>query len=230
MSERDNGTADDVGTFGSDNAGGLNGTTGESDDTDNRGGGTFEPGKPIVIDPTAIAGSTAGSGGGSDTAGSGGAKRRRGRPPGSGAGSRKGSQKNTADIAGGLELVIYSSHQMLAALVRVPEFAIEQSEAKQLSIGIANVGRHYDMKINEKAVDWIFLIQTMAVVYGPRLAVLSQKSRENRAARQGQRPTRQASSQPQPPPKNDAGGTHFAEWKEPEGFDPEGSLGGSFVQ
>jgi len=222
MSERDNGSADDARTVGSGDASGLGGIAGESDDTDNRGSGTLEPGKPIVIDPTAIAGST-GSNSGSDTAGSGGAKRRRGRPPGSGAGSRKGSQKNSADIASGLELILLSSHQMLAAIAGAPEFAIEQSEAKQLAIGIANVGRHYDMRINEKAVDWLFLIQTCAIVYGPRIAVLMAKNRPPKRQPPPPQPT------PQPPPRQggEANSTHFSPWVEPEGFDPDG---GGFVQ
>lgn len=234
MSNRDNGITDDVGTVHSGNAGSLGGI-GEQDDSNSSSSAVFEVGKPIVIDPTAVTGSTAGSGSGSGEASSGSVKRGRGRPKGSGGGNRKAGAKNASasDIAGGLELVIYSSHAMLAALIKVPEFAIEQTEAKQLSIGIANVGRHYDMKINEKAVDWIFLIQTMAIVYGPRIAVMNMRSKENRNARRGVPPqpnTPPVQPTAQPPQKNDGSGTHFTPWTEPEDFDPEDGKGGGFIQ
>lgn len=61
---------------------------------------------------------------------------------------------------------------MLAALVKTPELALRQDEAKTLGEGIAQVAQFYDVQASEKTIAWTNLSIAVAVVYGPRLVAL----------------------------------------------------------
>ena len=61
-----------------------------------------------------------------------------------------------------------SGHAMLAAMVKVPELAIDPAEAQSLAKAAANVARHYDLGASQKTLDWISLGTVIASIYGPR--------------------------------------------------------------
>jgi hypothetical protein len=59
---------------------------------------------------------------------------------------------------------------MLAALTKVRELELDKSEAEKLAKSIANVARHYHVPgIAQKTKDWIMLMQTIGVLYVPRV-------------------------------------------------------------
>lgn len=162
-------------------------TTGSSDDTGNIVNVNTRsiernPGEPITIDPATIGGDDGTGSSGNDSAGtgtdkSGDAPKRRGRPRGS-TNRANGKTDQKIDISS-LEVLLFSTHQMLAAVTKTPEFAIEESEAKQLATAAANVARHYDMGATQKTLDWSNLIQCLALIYGSRIyAVRVRKKQE----------------------------------------------------
>lgn len=122
-------------------------------------------GDTIVIDPDAISGSV----GNADGGGSGPVKRKRGRPAGSG-GTAK-TKGPPIDI-NGLEFILLSAHEMLAGMTQIEELEIDKEEAGKLSLAIANVGRHYNMAMSAKALDWTALFMTLGAVYGTRIAAI----------------------------------------------------------
>lgn len=104
-------------------------------------------------------------------------KRGRGRPKGSGASASttSGKASNNQDI-GAIEATLLSIHMMLA--VRVPEMAIEPSEAKLMAEAIARVSRHYPQVsavITGKISDHIALFTAFSAVYGTRLLAIKKR-------------------------------------------------------
>lgn len=61
---------------------------------------------------------------------------------------------------------------MLAAIAKVPELELDQSEADALARAVANVARHYNLKASSKAVDWTGLIMCIGTVYGSRAVAI----------------------------------------------------------
>jgi hypothetical protein len=167
------------------------GVGGESDgavDAGNHTGGAAEAAAPglIVIDPAELGGRDGSGDGSGGNAGPGEpAKRRRGRPRGS---TNRRSQKAPDINVNGLESILLSAHAMLAGIVQSPTLALDPTEAKQLSEAIAQVGRHYDMSVPAKTLDWTNLLMVCGAVYGPRVAIMVQEARAKRSV--GQRPAR----------------------------------------
>lgn len=62
---------------------------------------------------------------------------------------------------------------MLASLIKVPAFQIDETEAKTLAQAIGRVSRHYDTKISAKTLDHLALAQVAAMIYAPRILALS---------------------------------------------------------
>lgn len=163
---------------------GIDGIVGEGDSVtsvgpDSGGNGSdlasANPGT-IVIDPDELSGSGNGSSG--DAGPGEPERRRRGRKPG----SRNSSPKKAAALdINGLELMLFSTHAMLAALTSTEELGIDKDEAKTLAEAAAAVGRHYDMNVPAKTVDWYNLIMVAGTVYGPRISFLISKGRNRRA-------------------------------------------------
>lgn len=106
--------------------------------------------------------------------------RRRGRPPGSGAGTGK---RKPAASTFDLGALLYSTHLMLARITQAPEFALPKEEAEELGKALKTVQDLYDVSvIPEKTLAWINLFNTGAAIYGPRyFAIHARHKREARA-------------------------------------------------
>lgn len=61
---------------------------------------------------------------------------------------------------------------MLAAITKVPEFELDQSEGAKLAKGIQNVARHYDLAASQKSIDIANLVMILAAVYGSRIMAM----------------------------------------------------------
>lgn len=174
-----------VDVFGPDSESG--GTGNESGRTgtgpDNHSG---SPGA-TVIDPGSITGAAD-----SGSADSGTGKRRRGRPAGS---RNASSKKGPALDINGLEFILLSAHGMLAGITRTAELELDQPEANKIATAVVNVGRHYNMTMSAKALDWTALIMVIGEVYGTRLmAIRLRRTMERKAG--GSEPGHAAGSVP----------------------------------
>lgn len=208
----------DAGT-GDDTANGVVGVVGESIIYD-------EPAP--VIDPAAVAGSNGivGDGGDSDDGNGDGdstaeqPRRKRGRPPGSGAKGKAGAYPLNVR---GLEKLLVGIHGGVAMLLSSPGFALDteqrvfdgKTEAEFLSQSVADVARHYNPKVFEqKTIDWSNLIQCVALVYGPRLYNMRAERKMAQAqkahAPRPQGPPTQRPADPQPAANRAANGA--TEW------------------
>lgn len=73
-------------------------------------------------------------------------------------------------------------HNILAAVTKVPEFALAKAESEELAKGLANVARHYDVSASAKSIDIANLAMIAATVYGTRLfAFRNRRDREKKA-------------------------------------------------
>ena len=138
----------------------------EPTDVDNDAGGTgyVNPGE-FRFD--------AGTGAGSGSPDSGSGPRRRGRKPG----STNKPKANTASVVG-IEKILLSTHQMMAAFLSVPELAIDEQEAALIASASAEVAKHYDIVPDPKTQAWINLAMALGAVYGPRAYIIYNKSRQ----------------------------------------------------
>lgn len=130
-------------------------------------GNIFGDGTPIFAPGEAVKPIEGGNGNAEPQSG----KRGRGRPKGSKNGSGKARETNDLGIdLDGLEKLLLSIHLGLATLTKVPEFMIDQSEARLMGAAVARVSRHYPglQKINASAMDHMNLFTVMVGVYGTR--------------------------------------------------------------
>lgn len=108
--------------------------------------------------------------------------RRRGRPPGSrnrNAGgeptdigsAREGRAKTPGDITD-LTKVLLSMHDMLAAVCKAEYVEITAEQAKKLSAGIKEVGKHYSFNMTAKQVAIADLVMIVLAIYGPMFVIL----------------------------------------------------------
>lgn len=75
-------------------------------------------------------------------------------------------------------------------LLRCPELGIDREEADILCVALGQVGRHYDLAwVSEKSMDWIGLVNVLALIYGPRFI----------AIRYGSQPVAAPAGDPAPP-------------------------------
>lgn len=118
---------------------------------------TFDPGDAIDRIGTAS---------GDDSGG--GTKRRRGRPPGSGAGAKK---TNKTVHLGGVEKILYSVHMMMGAVI-APELALNEAEAATYAEAINEVSKHYNNYIDPKLMAWINLAICVGGIYVPRVIAI----------------------------------------------------------
>jgi hypothetical protein len=111
------------------------------------------------------------------------APRKRGRKPGSKNGQAK--SKKTPDLnISGLEKILFSVHLALSAATKVPELALDESEARQLAEAAAEVQSHYEASfIDPKTMAWIQLGMVAASVYGPRAVVVMMRKKQEKEAK-----------------------------------------------
>ena len=95
--------------------------------------------------------------------------KKRGRPKGSRNAYKTVAAKKEAALD--LTQVLYSTHLMLSALLKIDELKIEREEAKELSDAVVRVNDLYGgIVIPVKALAWINLGIVGVKVYGPRVA------------------------------------------------------------
>lgn len=113
------------------------------------------------------------------------AKRKRGRPPGSGT-----KDKALPLNVKGIEKLLVGIHAGIAVLASSPTFALETSEkefdgkteSEFLAQSIADVARHYNPRVfDQKTMDWANLIQCLGLLYGPRLYMMREERRARHA-------------------------------------------------
>jgi hypothetical protein len=152
-----------------DQSGNVSGTaTGAGD---NSGSTTrIGPDGELIFNPAGHSGVDNGDGGtGGDVP-----RKRRGRKPGSR--NATSGKTQTLDV-NGVEAMLFSIHQMAAAITKVPELMLDKDESKQLAVGIANVARHYDVSASAKSIDIANLVMICAGVYGTRLFAFRNRMR-----------------------------------------------------
>lgn len=119
-----------------------------------------------VIDPASVGGA-GGSGAGAAEPG----PRKRGRPKGW---KKPHKAESTVHIdLSGLEKILFSIHFGLAMITRVEEFALDETEAKQMAEALAAVSKHYPTvaeKMGAKSMDHVNLLMVMGGIYGARFA------------------------------------------------------------
>lgn len=101
--------------------------------------------------------------------------RRRGRPPGSGTGKAKA--KALPLNVTGLEKLLVGIHGGIALMTGRMEFSLDTeqkifdglTEAEFLAKSIKDVSVHYGAVLDQKTLDWMNLVQCLAIVYGGRL-------------------------------------------------------------
>lgn len=114
--------------------------------------------------------------GGSDDSGTS-RKRGRGRPRG----SRSSKKASPLDI-NAIEMLLFSTHAMLAGITKVPEIALTQDEAKQIAVATGNVARHYDLRQTQKQMDWAALLVSLGTIYGGKVFLAYNRVRAENAS------------------------------------------------
>lgn len=148
-------------------------------------GNIFGDGTPIFAPGDAVEAPGEGAGGAGPQPGG---KRGRGRPRGSkNSGGKTGTTNDLGIDLDGLEKLLLSIHLGLAMLTKVPEFMIDQSEARLMGAAVARVSRHYPgfQKINASAMDHMNLATVMLGIYGTRfmahkIRTVSEKAKSQR--------------------------------------------------
>jgi len=113
--------------------------------------------------------------GGEGTSSGDGTRKRRGRKPG----SKNGTKRATATET--VEPFLMMAHQWASVLLKTPEIALSQMEAKQLSDSYSVFCKHHDVPVlSEKRMSEINLIATAFVIYGPRLVAIRNRSKRER--------------------------------------------------
>src|SRR4029077_18805622 len=96
--------------------------------------------------------------------------KRRGRPKGSRNASGKQSSK---EVSQDLTSLLFSAHLMLAALVKIPELKIDESEAKIMADAVARVNKEFGVQImSPKTAALVNLGMATVTVYGPRVVAV----------------------------------------------------------
>jgi hypothetical protein len=108
-------------------------------------------------------------------------RKKRGRKAGvSAIGSTKTSSKGAVNL-GGVEAILLSIHEMAAAAMHTPELRLESDEANGMAKAIAEVAKHYPTKVDPKTLAWVNLIMAVSVVYFPRIYLIRERHKSEKA-------------------------------------------------
>lgn len=144
-------------------------------------------GGPRLVDPKAVEDGIESGSPGSDGDGSG-EKRKAGWPKGKKRGASKAGgnpipgQQTPLDLDG-ISKLLYSCHAILAGISKTPEIEFSEDESKKLGAAIVNVGRHYNLAVAEKTMDWTNLLMCAGMIYGSKLIAIKMRKASDRAAR-----------------------------------------------
>lgn len=70
---------------------------------------------------------------------------------------------------------------MLAGLTSTPEIALDKEEAHNLAVAAAEVAKFYPAQVDPKALAWFNLMLAAGVVYGPRVYLIRERMRAEKA-------------------------------------------------
>lgn len=73
---------------------------------------------------------------------------------------------------------------LLAAATKTPEIELSKEESAKLADATANVARHYNIRTQQKTMDWANLFIAMGVTYGPRAYMIRARQRQENAITQ----------------------------------------------
>lgn len=113
-----------------------------------------------------------------------GTPRRKRRKRGSGGGNRtasakKGSGQLSVDA---LENALNGVHGMLALSLKAPEMLLDADESKPYAKALAEVASYYDMpNVTGEAIAWIGLCMVMGKIYAPRVVMIGERLRSDKA-------------------------------------------------
>ncbi len=110
------------------------------------------------------------------------ARRRRGRPAGSGIGKKK----EVLQDLNSLETILLSIHNMGAAFLDTEELQLEPAEAAEMAAAIERVRRLYPTEFNPKIMAWVNLSIVMGGAYGVRFMAIRARHKRERLAKRGQ--------------------------------------------
>lgn len=161
---------------------------------------TIEPAGPATVEPETVATEP----GQSEPADQ--PRRRRGRPPGSGNSTGTGERKAKPlplNVSG-LEKLLLGIHGGMAMLTRRAEWSLDsdqklfdgKAESEFMAQSIADVARHYGGIADQKTLDWLNLLQCLAMVYGTRVYAIAMTPKA-KPVRQAQPHEFRATQQPQ---------------------------------
>lgn len=104
-----------------------------------------------------------------------GTRKRRGRKPGVKYGPRKSKAQET------IEPFLMMAHNWAAVLLKTPEIALAQEEAKQLSDAYTAFCQYHNVPIlSAKRMSEINMIAALALVYGPRMIAVKNRVKQTR--------------------------------------------------
>ncbi len=108
------------------------------------------------------------------------AKKRRGRPPGSGTGKTR-SQNKGLDLAT-IRDRLNGLHMIAALATRSPIFILSDQETEALAVRIVEVSKHYDLDeiISGKRTCLLMLAGTAITIYGGKIIALRQLNAQRR--------------------------------------------------
>jgi len=89
-----------------------------------------------------------------------------------------------------LGAVLLTAHGLLSGVLKVPELALEESEAGELAKALDAVNSFYRVEVAEKTLAWINLSMVAGTIYGTRLIAIRERRVAARAERRANAPIR----------------------------------------
>ncbi len=99
-----------------------------------------------------------------------------------GTGAKTATEKSTVSVRG-IEKLLYSIHQMGAAMLSAPELELDEKESRDLANAIRDVQEHYSVSISPKAEAWANLAVVAVGLYGTRAVAIASRVSGERAER-----------------------------------------------
>lgn len=77
-----------------------------------------------------------------------------------------------------MTLALQNTCAILAGISKCPELDLDAEEAKQVAAAYANVARHYNFYVNEKAADWYNLLTVAGAVFGSKIIAIRMRKKQ----------------------------------------------------
>lgn len=104
-------------------------------------------------------------------------------------------------------------HAILASALSTPELELQPDEGKQFAQALDALSHHYNVHITQKAMDHTNFFLMLGTLYGPRLAAIGMRKRNERANKPKATPSpnnvfpmRRTVNEPRPAPVNNVPG------------------------